>query len=387
MATVGIQTRTLQSGKNSYAVWYKNPATGKPHHFKSYRLKKIADQEAAKLRILIDTGTVPDVAARKKQGVITLAEVGDLLRQEWRNEVRSGEIQPVTESGYLSHLKMIEERFGSRMFGSITKEEILEYRVALAEATSNVTSNRRFFIFKQIFTKAMDRGLCQKDLLADVKYLSEQDHERDFWLRPEELDRLLEMARGSRVNHYLLLAILLGAEHGASTQEILDLRWEDINFDWNGCGYIHFHRTKNRVDRTHRLDMGRTKQALLDRRRYLAHRRGISENELDGYVVGYPDGKPMKGFKRSWRTVRQKAGLEEMHFHDLRHTFCTNLNFSGISASQVNAFIGHRTMEMTYRYIHALEVNECTGLSNLQQRYNSGEKLENPMPPQPESLS
>ncbi|MGX9367348.1 tyrosine-type recombinase/integrase [Desulfoplanes sp. PS50] len=374
MASVGIQAKPLKSGKNSYAVWYKHPVTGKSKHYKSYRLKKIADQEVAKLRILIDTGSIPDVATRKKRGVITLAEVGDLVRKEWRNKVRSGDIKPVTESGYLGHLKKIEEDFGSRMLATITKDEILDFRLDLAESTSKVTANRRMHVFKQIFSKAEENGLCLKNILAGVKNLGEQDHERDFWLKPEQLDRLLEKAQKSKVNHYMVLAILLAAEHGASTQEILDLRWEHIDFDWKGCGCIHFHRTKNGVDRSHRLDMGRTKQALLDRRKFLAQQRKISEGEVDGYVVGYIDGRQMKGFKRSWRTIRNNADLEMMHFHDFRHTFCTNLNISGISAPQVNAFIGHKTLGMTYRYIHALEVNECTGLSNLQQRYNSGGK-------------
>lgn len=384
MATVGIQTKKLQTGKKSYAVWYKDPFTGKQHHYKSYRLKKVADAEVAKLRILIDTGTVPNSTARKKRGIIKLGEIGDLLRQKWRNQVRTGEIKPVTENGYLGLLKMIEEQFGSRMFGSITREEILEYRVDLAEATSNVTSNRRFFIFKQIFAKAMEKGFCEKDFLAGVKYLSEKDQERDFWLRPEQLDRLLEKAHESRVHHYMVLAILLAAEHGASTQEILDLRWSDIDFNWNGCGYIHFHRTKNGVDRTHRLDMGRTKKALLDRRRFLTKRRKILENEVDGHVVGNVDGSAIKGFKTAWRTIKKKAGRQEMHFHDLRHTFCTNLLYSGIPMKQVNTLIGHKTMEMTYRYTHCENAQECTGLGNLNKRYYSGGNQEHPSSQSPE---
>ena len=67
MATTGIQTKVLKDGKKSHAVWYKDPATGKQHHYKSYRLKKIAEQEEQKLRILLDTGEFQREKLKKRK--------------------------------------------------------------------------------------------------------------------------------------------------------------------------------------------------------------------------------------------------------------------------------------------------------------------------------
>ena len=347
----------------------KDPATGKQRHYKTYRLKKVADEELAKLRILIDTGTVPAAPTRRKRGVVTLVEIGDLLRRDWRNKVRSGELVKRAEEGYLGHLKLIEKVFGNRMLGSITKAEILDYRIDIAESNSNINSNRRFFIIKQLFVKAKEKGYLTRDEISPVKYLSEKKHERTFWLRPEQLSLLLDAARQNRSRHHMVLAILLAAEHGASKQEILSLKWEDIDFELAGNGCINFYRTKNGVRRIHRLDMGRTRNALLERRRYLAECRNIAENKVDGYVVGHVDGSKMIRFKASWDTIKRKAGLDKMHFHDLRHTFCTNLVCSGMTLKQVKELIGHRTMEMTERYAHFEQLQDFGGLRELEARY------------------
>jgi integrase len=45
-------------------------------------------------------------------------------------------------------------------------------------------------------------------------------------------------------------------------QEILSLRWRDIDFDYGGTGLIRFYRTKNSLEHTGFL-MPRTKDALL----------------------------------------------------------------------------------------------------------------------------
>ena len=46
------------------------------------------------------------------------------------------------------------------------------------------------------------------------------------------------------------------------------------------------------------------------------------------------------------------ADLENLHFHDLRHTFCSNLLLSGADLKEVKEMIGHRDLAMTDRYAH-----------------------------------
>jgi integrase len=340
-------------------------------------MKKVADEEAHKLRILLDTGSLPPEHLRRKKGVATFDKLAKKLQLEWLDKLKTQELSRVSVDGYQVHLKMLGKTFAGRLLGSITREDVLSYRVEVAEETSNVTSNRRLFVLKQIFAKAKKEGLLNRDDICDLRYLSEKQHERTNWLNPEQLIELLEAASAARSRHYMPLAILLSAEHGASKQEILNLRWEDIDFDLGDCGCITFFREKNGVSRAHRLDMTRTRNALIARREYLAKCRKVCVEDVGGYVVGRPDGSRIKDIKSAWNGIRKAAGFDDLHFHDLRHTFCSNLVQSGTTLKQVKELIGHKTAKMTERYSHFEQMTEFRGLQNLAARYAGGTKARN----------
>jgi site-specific recombinase XerD len=46
------------------------------------------------------------------------------------------------------------------------------------------------------------------------------------------------------------------------------------------------------------------------------------------------------------------AGIVNLHFHDLRHTFCSNPLLSGAGLKDVKEMIGHSDISMTDRYAH-----------------------------------
>jgi site-specific recombinase XerD len=64
------------------------------------------------------------------------------------------------------------------------------------------------------------------------------------------------------------------------------------------------------------------------------------------------DGTKLKGFKSAWSTVRHKAGMKRFHFHDLRHTFGTNLLTAGGGLKDVKELLGHQDIRSTDRYAH-----------------------------------
>ena len=88
--------------------------------------------------------------------------------------------------------------------------------------------------------------------------------------------------------------------------------------------------------------MPRTKMALIEWRDYLKlmrHRKKISTPK-SGYVFCHLDGTPIKNFNRAWWKALKIAGIDDFHFHDLRHTFCSNLVLSGSNLKVVKEMIG-----------------------------------------------
>ena len=55
---------------------------------------------------------------------------------------------------------------------------------------------------------------------------------------------------------------------------------------------------------------------------------------------------------RAFFKARKAAGLEDVRFHDLRHTFATRLVQSRIDLYVVKELLGHKTITMTMRYAH-----------------------------------
>jgi integrase len=68
---------------------------------------------------------------------------------------------------------------------------------------------------------------------------------------------------------------------------------------------------------------------------------------------------PGENFPVSVRSLRvafeaalENAGIENFHFHDLRHTFAARLVQNGVDLYRVKELLGHKSISMTVRYAH-----------------------------------
>ncbi|WP_437628034.1 tyrosine-type recombinase/integrase [Sorangium sp. So ce1151] len=140
----------------------------------------------------------------------------------------------------------------------------------------------------------------------------------------DELDRLVEGAR--KVGWGAHLMMLLGAEAGLRRDEMISLRWGDVDLvraqvhirraDWNGIESTPKGGRGRIVDLTQRL------AAALKAHRHLPGDRVLCED----------DGSPITGrtvARWMWQATR-RAGLAVLEGpHILRHTFCSHLAMRG----------------------------------------------------------
>jgi integrase len=155
------------------------------------------------------------------------------------------------------------------------------------------------------------------------------------FLSPEERERLFAACHASR-NRHLYLIVLVGLTTGARKTEILRLQWQDIDLVQ---GYLSLALTKNGVGRSVAIP-----QMTLDILARHAQPRGL--------LFPGPNGRRPVRIEQAWVTAKQRAGLKDFRFHDLRHTFASYLAMSGASLIEIAEALGHKSMQMVRRYAH-----------------------------------
>ena len=54
----------------------------------------------------------------------------------------------------------------------------------------------------------------------------------------------------------------------------------------------------------------------------------------------------------AWDRVKRRAGVDDLHFHDLRHEAISRFFEQGLSVPEVSLISGHRDPRMLFRYTH-----------------------------------
>jgi site-specific recombinase XerD len=88
--------------------------------------------------------------------------------------------------------------------------------------------------------------------------------------------------------------------------------------------------------------------------------------DISGKVFPYE----MTAVKDAFERAVKKAKLEDLHFHDLRHTFATRLVQAGIDLYAVKQMMGHRSIKTTERYAHHAPESLRPSVRVLDECYN-----------------
>jgi site-specific recombinase XerD len=160
-------------------------------------------------------------------------------------------------------------------------------------------------------------------------------------LTQDEVDRLIEAAKGNRWGHRDSTMILLAYRHGLRAAELVDLRWDQIDFNQ---AVLHVRRVKKGTPSTHPLT-GRELRAL----RRLEREAAIKSP----FVFVSERGAPLStaGFARMLERATAMARLEiKAHPHMLRHACGFTLANTGHDTRALQAYLGHRNIQHTVRY-------------------------------------
>ncbi|SPP92755.1 site-specific integrase [Bradyrhizobium vignae] len=151
-------------------------------------------------------------------------------------------------------------------------------------------------------------------------------------LRPGELHRLLKATRLCR-NRAIAQIIQFALATSMRRGEIADMQWKDLDLKRR---LLTIPVTKNGHARTIPLSNDAVK--ALPRR-----------CSIEGRVFSMTG----NAIHLSWDRITERAGIDDLRFHDLRHEAISRFFELGLTIPEVATISGHRDATMLLRYAHA----------------------------------
>ncbi len=264
-----------------------------------------------------------------------------LLERDW---------SPSTKADYRSALNAhLLPAFGELRIEAISPARIERFRNDRVRngGISRRNANRLLAVTHAVFVHACAYHHLQENPAAHVKKLKESYNAARYdFFSPEQVHQLAEAAGDEQDAAVFLTAAFTGLRRG----ELVALRWRDVDFENQSIrvyeGFTReLGRPKSRRSRTVPM-VDEVAGVLRDH----AERTDVGPNDLvfPGDSGGFMDPSALR---RRYIVAVKKAGLPELRFHDLRHTFGSlAINFASIV--QVQHWMGHADIKTTMRYLH-----------------------------------
>lgn len=276
----------------------------------------------------------------------------EVAANEW---LRHGEhergLKPSTLRDYRSAVERhLLPAFGPMKLEEITTAKIERWLTDYIRAEGRVRQARKLLaIIHGIYERAGRLWPLSTNPARDVEKPRVRYDRTNFdFFSPEEVWSLARAAGDLQDQSIYLTAAFAGLRRG----ECIALRWRDIDFVRESL------RVQRSISGTEitvpKSGHGRVVPLAADLAKVLAQ---LSQRERftgpDDLVFSGVAGEVVDGsaLRRRYKRDLKAAGLRDLRFHDLRHTF-GSLAIQHASIVQVQAWLGHADVKTTARYLH-----------------------------------
>ena len=257
---------------------------------------------------------------------------------------------------YESYLRVhLAPFFADLPLDKIEREDIEDF-IAEKKASGLATKSILNYLglLHSIFEHAQKRGWARTNpcKLVDKPRAGEGDPDIRF-LDEADLEALLRSVPEEGLGLTDRALYLTAAMSGLRQGELLALRWRDV--DWGARrirvrqNYVRgeYGTPKSRRS-TRSVPLADRLAAELDRH----HQRSAFQSD-DDLVFCHPEtGNPLERSRllKRFKEYLRAAGVREVRFHDLRHTFGTRLAAAGVALRTLQEWMGHRDFKTTLIY-------------------------------------
>ena len=283
-----------------------------------------ARERAISMAAEISKGAVPERLRKRR----TFGELSDLYLERHVPGKRSARNDRAVLRNHLSGWR-------PRALSEITPHDLERLHADLGR-TAPYQANRAVALLRKMFNLALDWGLfLGENPAAGIRFHPEEKRQR--YLLPDELPRVFAALQDEK-NEYARAAFVTAILTGARRQEVLEMKWDDLNLD----------RAVWRVPQAsgapaHTIPLPAQLVGLLQQ---------LPKVERNPYVfIGEVAGGHLVNIKRAWQRIRVKAEITDVRIQDLRRTFGAWLTASGESLALIGQVLNHRSPVTTAGYV------------------------------------
>jgi len=298
---------------------------GYPTQQKTFETRKAAEAWATVIESEMYRGEFVD---RSEAERTTFSDALDRYAREVTLSKRGWE----TEMHRIKALK--KTPLAARSLASLRSLDFANHRDERLKKCSPATVKRELVIISHVFNTARkDWSLPIDNPIASIRKPQAGQH-RERRLTEDEQVGLLQAADESKAAT-LRFCIVLALETGMRAGEIVGLLWEQIDLS---NGVIRLDMSKNGDRRI--VPLSKAAEAAV---------RALPRPIQGGRLTKFYD---TRGLSAAFRRACERAGITGLRFHDLRHTFASQLAMKGVPIPQIQQWMGHSTITMTMRYAH-----------------------------------
>jgi integrase len=245
--------------------------------------------------------------------------------------------------------------FGEKPLARITTAEVESYvQVKLRAGLARQTVVNQLNFLHGIFSHSAKRGWASENPVARAERPPAGRRDLDIrFLRTDELEALVRGVPDDALGSTERVLYLAAATTGLRQGELVTLRWSDV--DW-GAGVIRVRRSYTRGA------FGEPKSRRSSRAVPMADRvagelerhfqRSAFQADADLVFCHPRTGRPYDAsrLRKRFKRAVEAAGVRRVRFHDLRHTFGTQMAASGAPLRALMEWMGHRDFATTLVY-------------------------------------
>ena len=313
-----------------------------------FKKRKDAAAELGKRVSLMAEGRYLDV---KKDYKTALGELVGKYQENYENQASYRTFKKYA-------VENIKEYFGAdNKLSTIRYLHVETYRNHLLQKLTKkgtirkaASTNREMACLRHMMSKAVEWDMMEASPFSRGKNLQlKENNKRLRFLSQDEILRLQ-----NECPRYLRNIVECAINTGMRKGEILNLKWPQIK---NGLIYLQ-EKIKNNEAR--QIPINDTLKKVFARIKKYGEEPNVERIDRKkvnpkpskaGHVFTY-NGQPVKDVKRAFTNALGRAGIEDFHFHDLRHTFASHLVMNGATIKDVQELLGHKDTKMTNRYAH-----------------------------------